>query len=84
MWIYFRFFCLECKSKSISGCFRQQTGLFGVNYFSIICGMILVDSKSDEILMLNDVKDLGSFSYRAIYFILLAIKLQKQALLDIL
>ena len=74
----FQIFFLECNSKSISGCFRHQAGLFGVNCFSIICGMILVDSKSDEILLLNDVIDLGSFSYRAIYFILVAIILQKQ------
>ena len=46
--------------------------MFGVNYFSIICGMILVDSNSDEILMLNDLIDLGSFSYRAIYFVLVS------------
>ena len=68
----FQIFSLECKSKSISGCFRHQAEMFGVNYFSIICGMILVDSKSDEILMLNDLIDVGSFSYRAIYFVLVS------------
>ena len=40
-----------CQSKSISGCFIHQAGIFGVKCFSIFCGLILVDSKSGEILM---------------------------------
>ena len=37
----------ECKSKSISGGFIHQAGIFGVKCFSIFCGLILADSKSD-------------------------------------
>ena len=44
----------ECKSKSISGGFIHQAGIFGVKCFSIFCGLILADSKSGEILMPND------------------------------
>ena len=32
----------ECKSKSISGGFIHQAGVFGVKCFSIFCGLILV------------------------------------------
>ena len=49
-----------CKSKSISGCFTHQAGIFGVNLFSTFCGLMLADSKSGEILMPNDLIDLGS------------------------
>ena len=45
----------ECKSKSISGGFIHQAGIFGVKCFSIFCGLILTDSKSGEILMPNDL-----------------------------
>ena len=55
MWIRFRFFP-ACKSKSIVGCFTHQAGMFGVKCFSKCCGLILVDSKSCEILMPNDLK----------------------------
>ena len=34
----------ECKSKSMSGCFIHQAGIFGVKCFSIFCGLILADS----------------------------------------
>ena len=44
----------ECKSKSISGGFIHQAGIFGVKCFSIFCGLILADFKSGEILMPND------------------------------
>ena len=30
----------ECKSKSISGGFIHQAGIFGVKCFSIFCGLI--------------------------------------------
>ena len=36
----------ECKSKSISGGFIHQAGIFGVKCFSIFYGLILADSKS--------------------------------------
>ena len=44
-------FFLECKSKSISGSFTHQDGIFGVKCFSTFCGLILAASKSGEILM---------------------------------
>ena len=44
-------FSPECKSKSISGGFIHQAGIFGVKCFSIFCGLILADSKSGEILV---------------------------------
>ena len=53
----------ECKSKSISGCFTHQAGIFGVNVYSTFCGLILVDSKSGEILMPNDLIALGFSPY---------------------
>ena len=49
----------ECKSKSISGVFIHQAGIFGVKCFSIFCGLILADSKRGEILMPNDLIALG-------------------------
>ena len=52
-------FSPECKSKSISGCFIHQAGIFGVKCFSILCGLILADSKMGEILMPNDLIALG-------------------------
>ena len=30
----------ECKSKSLSGCFIHQAGIFGVKCFSKFCGLI--------------------------------------------
>ena len=57
-------FFLECKSKSISGGFIHQAGIFGVKCFSIFCGLILADSKSGEILMPNDLIALGFCSYK--------------------
>ena len=44
-------FFLGCKSKSISGGFIHQAGIFGVKCSSIFFGLILADSKSGEILM---------------------------------
>ena len=61
-------FFSECKSKSISGGFIHQAGIFGVKCFSIFCGLILVDSKSGEILMPNDLIALGFCSYKSTYF----------------
>ena len=58
-------FLLECKSKSISGGFIHQAGIFGVKCFSIFCGLILADSKSGEILMQNDLIALGFCSYKS-------------------
>ena len=55
----------ECKSKSISGVFIHQAGIFGVKCFSIFCGLILADSKSGEILMPNDLIALGFCSYKS-------------------
>ena len=52
----------ECKSKSISGGFIHQAGIF---VFSIFCGLILADSKSGEILMPNDLIALGFCSYKS-------------------
>ena len=49
-------FSPECKSKSISGGFIHQAGIFGVKCFSIFYGLILADSKSGEILMPNDLQ----------------------------
>ena len=49
----------ECKSKSISGCYIHQAGIFGVNCFSTFCGLIPADFKSGEILMPNDLIALG-------------------------
>ena len=49
----------ECKSKSISGCFTHQARIFDVKCFSAYCGYILVDSKSGESLMPNDLIALG-------------------------
>ena len=43
----------------MSGCFTHQAGIFGVKCFSIFCGLILVASKSGEILMPNDLIALG-------------------------
>ena len=54
----------ECKSKSMSGCFTHQAGIFGVKCLSIFCGLILADSKSGEILMPNDLIALGFCSYK--------------------
>ena len=45
----------ECISKSISGCFIHQAGIFGVKCFFDILYLILADSKSGEILMPNDL-----------------------------
>ena len=67
MWIWFRFFH-ECKSKRISGCFTHQAGIFGVNCFSTCCGFILVDCKSGETLIPNDLIALGFYSYKSTYF----------------
>ena len=58
----------EGKSKSISGCFTHQAGIFGVKCFSTFCGLILADSKSDEILMSNDLIALGFCSYKSTKF----------------
>ena len=58
-------FFSECKSKSISGGFIHQAGIFGVKCFSIFCGLILADYKSDEILMPNDLIALGFCSYKS-------------------
>ena len=58
-------FFLECKSKSISGGFIHQAGIFGVKCFSIFCGLILADSKSGEILIPNDLIALGFCSYKS-------------------
>ena len=55
-------FFLECKSKSISGSFIHQAGMFDVKYFSIFCSLILADSKSGEILMPNDLIALGFYA----------------------
>ena len=55
----------ECKSKSMSGCFTHQAGIFGVKCFSIFCGLILAAPKSREILMPNDLKALGFCSYKS-------------------
>ena len=55
----------ECKSKSMSGCFIHQAGIFGVKCFSIFCGLILADSKISEILMPNDLKALGFCLYKS-------------------
>ena len=44
----------EYKSKSVSGSFTHQAGIFGVKCFSTVCGLILADSKSGEILTPND------------------------------
>ena len=52
-------FFTECKSKSIKGCFTHQAGIFGAKCVSTCCGLILVDSKSGEILMPNDLIALG-------------------------
>ena len=41
----------ECKSKSMSGCFTHEAGIFGVKCSSTFCGLILAASKSGEILM---------------------------------
>ena len=54
----------ECKSKSMSGCFTHQAGIFGVKCLSISCGSILADSKSGEILMPNGLIALGFCSYK--------------------
>ena len=43
-------------------------GIFGVKCFSIFCGLILVDSKSGEILMPNDLIALGFCSYKLTQF----------------
>ena len=61
----FIIFFPECKSKSNSGCFIHQAGIFGVKCFSIFYGLILVDSKSGEILMPNDLIALGFCSYES-------------------
>ena len=61
-------FFQECKSKSISGCFIHQAGIFGLKCFSTFCGLILADSKSGEILMLNDLIALGFCLYKATLF----------------
>ena len=61
-------FFQECKSKSISGCFIHQAGIFGVKCFSTFCGLILADSKSGEILMPNDFIALGFCLYKSILF----------------
>ena len=58
----------ECKSKSISGCFIHQDGIFGVKCFSTYSGLILVDAKSGEILMSNDIIALCFCSYKSTYF----------------
>ena len=58
-------FFTECKSRSISGCFTHQAGIFGVKCFSTFCGLILVDSKSGKILMPNDLIALGFCSYKS-------------------
>ena len=55
----------ECKSKSMSGCFTHQAGIFGVKCFSTFCGLILAASKSGEILMPNDLIALGFCSYKS-------------------
>ena len=55
----------ECKSKSISGCFTHQAGIFGVNCFLTFCVLILADSKSGEILMPNDLIALSFCSYKS-------------------
>ena len=55
----------ECKSKTISGCFIHQSGIFGVKCFFNIFGLILVDSKSGEILMPNDLIALGFCTYKS-------------------
>ena len=52
-------FSPNVNQKSMSGCFIHQAGIFGVKCFSIFCGVILVDSKSGEILMPNDLIALG-------------------------
>ena len=52
---------LAGASKSISGCFTHQAGIFGVKCFSTFCVSILADSKSVEILMPNDGSDLKTY-----------------------
>ena len=52
-------FSPECKSKSISGGFIHQGGIFGEKCFSLFYGLIFADSKSGEILMPNDLIALG-------------------------
>ena len=58
-------FFLERKSKSISGGFIHQAEIFGVKCFSILCGLILADSESGDILMPNDLKALSFCSYKS-------------------
>ena len=55
----------ECKSKSISGGFLHQAGIFVVKCYSIFCGLILAASKSCEILMPNDLIAVGFCSYKS-------------------
>ena len=52
----------------ISDCFTHQAGIFGVKCFSTCLGLILVDSKSGEILMPNDLIALDFCSYKSTYF----------------
>ena len=53
----------KCKSKSISGGFIHQAGIFGVKCFSIFCGLILANSKSGEILMPNPMESISLNSF---------------------
>ena len=56
-------FFQKCKSKSISGGFIHQAGIFGVKCFSIFCGLILANSKSGEILMPNPMESISLNSF---------------------
>ena len=49
----------ECKSKRISGCYTHQAGIFGVQCFSTVCGLVFADFRSCEILMPNYLKDIA-------------------------
>ena len=56
----------EYKSKSKSGCFTHQAGIFDVKCFSTFFGLIVADSKSGEILMPNFLIALDFCSYKSI------------------
>ena len=47
-----------------SALFKNQAGRLSVKGFSIFCGLLIVEYKSDGILRPNDFIDLGFFSYK--------------------